>query len=148
VRIQHDATLNIPGLEKQERRQHHPCLPSPATGMRGTASAPHPLDTGCGHADSHATYTSTGWSVTPVHRTRQAEDREMVSSPHPTSIGPFIHILFFSPLHWELLSVLNTVISTCFIASVLKNLKVSLFHNSYKNNRPLSSSPEQSRAYS
>lgn len=56
--------------------------------MRGTASAPHPLDTGCGHADSHATYTSTGWSVTPVHRTRQAEDREMVSSPHSTPPWP------------------------------------------------------------
>lgn len=88
VRIQHDATLSLPGLEKHGRSRHPPCCPSPATDTRGQPWHPT-LSTQVSSTSSHAAHTSTGQPVTPAPTTAgQAEDLERVGSPQPTPPRP------------------------------------------------------------
>lgn len=88
VRIQHDATLSLPGLEKHGRSRHPPCCPSPATDTRGQPWHPT-LSTQVSNTSSHAARASTGQPVTPAPMTAgQAEDLERVGSPQPTPPRP------------------------------------------------------------
>lgn len=104
VRIQHDATLSLPGLEKHGRSRHPPCCPSPATDTRGqTALAPHPLDTGVQHKQPRSPCVHRTAGHTSTHDSRAGRGPGKGRQP-PTHTSPASSCSSPLPPHLPLLS--------------------------------------------